>query len=67
MLRERREILGLTLEDVARKWGCSKMTISQYERGLRFVNVQDLMILADCYSLSDKDLIRYIKSISRKK
>ena len=65
-LRERREILGLSLDDIARKWGCSKMKISQIERNVRSVSVHELMILAECYSLSDKDLLRYIKSMAKK-
>ena len=66
MLRERRELLGLSIQEVADKWGCSKMKISQIERNLRSVSVHELMILADCYSLSDKDLLRYIKSLAKK-
>ena len=67
MLRTRRELLGLSIQEIADKWGCSKMKISQIERNVRSVSVHELMILAECYSLSDKDLLRYIKSISRKK
>jgi transcriptional regulator with XRE-family HTH domain len=66
MLRERRELLGLTLEEMGHKMNVSKMCISQWERGIRFVNVQDLIKLKECYSLSDKQLIEYLKSIARK-
>lgn len=66
ILRKARQEQKYTLEQVARKLGKTKATISRWEKGERELNVSDLNNYLDAIKLSDKErtkvavLITYI-------
>lgn len=57
-LRERRQFLGLTQDELAERAGLSKPFISQLERGVRQYTQETLELLADALECDTSSLIR---------
>lgn len=56
-IREQREALGMSQEDLARACMVSRQTISNWENGKTLPDVQSLMYLADTFNITVDDLI----------
>lgn len=62
-MRERREVLGLTSDDVARRVGMSLQQAEECEKGLRTVSGQDLWRFCQVLEVEPN----YFSSVCRKK
>ena len=58
LIKERRQLLGLTLEDVGQKVGVGKSTVRKWEEGtIRSIRSDKLEALADALQLRPVDLV----------
>lgn len=58
IIKERRKELGLTLQDIADHLGCSKMTISKYERNqIQNLKRDKLIALSSILGISPLEII----------
>jgi transcriptional regulator with XRE-family HTH domain len=57
-VHERREVLGISQEELASRAGLHRTYISDIERGARNPSLKTLSRLADALELSTSDLIR---------
>jgi transcriptional regulator with XRE-family HTH domain len=64
-LRENRQKKDMSITDVAKLLGVSKMSISNYERGLRLPSIEKLYKLMMLYDLTQEDIIEWLKEISK--
>ena len=62
LLREQRESLGLSMNEVARRTGLAQQTISFVERGMRMPTLDTLLRIA---SALDIDLSEVLREASR--
>lgn len=65
-LKQKREQLGLTQQQIADRLGVTKQQVGYYERNLRFPTSDNLMKVAEVYHLTNEELIDYLKFISGK-
>ena len=57
-LRELREEAGKTIADVAKALGVSVQAISNYEHGVRTVNLEQVLILAALFEETAEEIIK---------
>jgi transcriptional regulator with XRE-family HTH domain len=62
LLRERRESLGLSMNEVARRTGLAQQTVSFIERGMRMPTLDTLLRIA---AALDLDLWEVLRDASR--
>lgn len=62
LLRERRESLGLSMNEVARRTGLAQQTVSFIERGMRMPTLDTLLRIA---AALDLDLWEVLREASR--
>ena len=67
ILKEKREQLSLTLDEMAEIVGVSEATISYYENYKRFPLLNKLTTIQEAYRLSDEELLEYIKECNNRK
>jgi len=58
LLRERREDLGLSMNEVARRTGLSQQTVSFVERGMRMPTLDTLLRISGALDLNLWELLR---------
>jgi len=58
LLREQRESLGLSMNEVARRTGLSQQTVSFVERGLRMPTLDTLLRIAGALDLDLSGVLR---------
>jgi len=58
LLRERRESLGFSMNEVARRTGLSQQTISFVERGMRMPTLDTLLRIAGALELDLWEVLR---------
>lgn len=64
-LRELRKTAGLTAAAVAEKLGVAVSTLYNYEQGMREINIQQTLILARLYDVTESEVIEaQLKSIA---
>ena len=64
-LRELRKTAGLTAAAVAEKLGVAVSTLYNYEQGMREINIQQTLILARLYDVTEREVIEaQLKSIA---
>lgn len=56
-LRELREEKGLSRAEVAQALGVTVQAIYRYEEGTRRINIEQALILAELYSVTEKEII----------
>ena len=56
-LRELRKTAGLTAAAVAEKLGVAVSTLYNYEQGMREINIQQTLILARLYDVTESEVI----------
>ena len=57
-LRELREEAGKTIADIAKALGVSVQAISNYEHGIRTVNLEQVLILAALFEEPPEEIIK---------
>ena len=62
LVRERRESLGLTQEELAHKAHLHRTYISDIERGARNLSVRSLISLADALGIGVSDMVQVAES-----
>lgn len=65
ILKAKRKVMDLTLEELSKKANLSTMALSNYERANRFPHFQDIWKIKELYELSDTELIAWIKSSAK--
>lgn len=58
LLRERRESLGLSMNEIARRTGLAQQTVSFVERGMRMPTLDTLLRIADAMGLELWEVLR---------
>ena len=58
LFRERRESLGLSMNEVARRTGLSQQAVSFFERGMRMPTLDTLLRIAAALDLDLADALR---------
>lgn len=56
-LKTLREQAGFTRKEVAKKLNMSLRAISHYECGTRHISIEQVLALAELYSVSDREVI----------
>jgi transcriptional regulator with XRE-family HTH domain len=64
-LKQRREQLGKTQQEMADLLGVSKMRVSQYEKG-QSANADKLLLFKEVYKFTVEELMMYLEYISKK-
>jgi transcriptional regulator with XRE-family HTH domain len=64
-LKQRREQLGKTQQEMADLLGVSKMRVSQYEKG-QSPNADKLLLFKEVYKFTVEELMMYLEYISKK-
>lgn len=57
-LRDLRTQSGKTCAEVAQVLGVSPQAITNYESGIRRINIEQVIILAEIYEISEKEVIQ---------
>lgn len=57
-LRDLRTQSGKTCAEVAQALGVSPQAITNYESGIRRINIEQVIILAEIYEISEKEVIQ---------
>jgi transcriptional regulator with XRE-family HTH domain len=65
-LRQCREQLCLSQEDIAKKLHISRQAISKWERGINEPDIETIVRLSDMYDVTIDDLLREDLSVVRK-
>jgi transcriptional regulator with XRE-family HTH domain len=58
LLRERRESLGLSMNEIARRTGLAQQTVSFIERGMRMPTLDTLLRIGDALGLELWEVLR---------
>lgn len=66
-LRELREENGKSRAEVAAALGVANRTLSHYECGTRFIDIRQVLILANLYECSEREIIEAQLSVCKTK
>ena len=63
ILKEVRKRQGLTQEDIAKKLGISRMSVTYYESGVASPLIKNFRKFIEAYGLTMEELMEYLKQI----